>query len=405
MDITEAITTGDFELVCTLAKKERESGAKLDRNLLRDFLSDHNPYLPRYCEAALALIDMTPDLRNKRNEHSLFERALNTSQLEIVKAFVDRGISVKGRRTLLESFLTLHDVATEQIAITDYLISKGMNAEPDVLGRSLLELLANSPAVNNEAEDKNAVKLVNHLLELGADSNYQEKKGEQHCLLFEAVNTESLALVRLLIERGANPNAQTKRGFTPLMNACGTVYPATDGGVIYEPSALKNLIVKYLVEIGADTSIVANGKRTALSVAKSNDNWDAVDILSPDSKRRQRKPRLIDKSTLEIIHFLEEHEAETTAFMQNSSVNGAWPDDKQWLKERKEIWKYFVQPSIKELFMGNVRSKRYPSLRRFFVEGTKSADFQPDPLLETWLHANGSEENLEHVLDDHRKFS
>ena len=108
----------------------------------------------------------------------------------------------------------------------------------------------------------NHVAIMQYLLELGVDSNEQSEHGTA---LHVATRNNRLMAIEILLKYGANVNATDKYNTTALMIA-----------------AVENLspIVKYLVNNGADTTIVQNGtNRTALEIADVNKHWIIVGYL------------------------------------------------------------------------------------------------------------------------------
>ncbi len=104
-----------------------------------------------------------------------------------------------------------------------------------------------------KAAEDGKINMINLLLEKGADINVQTLTGVTP--LFNAVFNEysSDEAVRLLLKAGANPNISTKYGETPLHIAIPR----------------ENLkVIKYLIQAGADPTIVDGDGKDAFDLAK-----------------------------------------------------------------------------------------------------------------------------------------
>jgi ankyrin repeat protein len=93
-------------------------------------------------------------------------------------------------------------------------------------------------------------KIVEFLLDAGADVNQVAKNAFKVAPLHAAVSNGDIGIVRLLLERGADVNARQQNGFTPLHGAA---------------AAGRKDICDLLLQYGADPDAVTDdGKRVAL---------------------------------------------------------------------------------------------------------------------------------------------
>ena len=101
----------------------------------------------------------------------------------------------------------------------------------------------------NEALDYNSVSLIKIILHQGFDYNRPFRPNRRYPLQQAIIRRRPL-IVRALLEAGANPNIQNNRGDTALMVA------------IYEDPSL----IKLLIGFGADPTILNNNNDNAFSL-------------------------------------------------------------------------------------------------------------------------------------------
>jgi ankyrin repeat protein len=93
-------------------------------------------------------------------------------------------------------------------------------------------------------------KLVQYLLDAGADVNQHATNAFKVAPIHAAVSNGDIEIVKMLIERGADVNARQQNGFTPLHGAA---------------AAKRADLVQLLLAHGADSdAVTADGQRVAL---------------------------------------------------------------------------------------------------------------------------------------------
>ena len=120
-------------------------------------------------------------------------------------------------------------------------------------------------------------ELAKYLIEQGADVNHRNDFGETVLSHSISRGIHRPDIVRLLIDAGAaaSVNAQDHRGVTALMQA-------SRGGkdfVGFEESEKSIEVVRILLEVGADPSLVAHDGNTALSIAEDLGNERILRLL------------------------------------------------------------------------------------------------------------------------------
>jgi ankyrin repeat protein len=108
--------------------------------------------------------------------------------------------------------------------------------------------------------------MVSMLLKKGADPN---KSNEGYTAIIYATGKGFTEIVKMLIEGGANINQIHLDGTTPLINA------SINGNAV---------MVKLLIDKGADTAIKDYGKKTALDYAKNKEVKDLLEKAAKSAK-------------------------------------------------------------------------------------------------------------------------
>ena len=106
------------------------------------------------------------------------------------------------------------------------------------------------------------IKFIKHLTQLGADVNKRDELGNTP--LTCAVSAGDIKLIKHLIQLGADMNTIDSRGNTPLINAISARY--TD-------------LIKHLLKLGADVNISGSLGDTALMLASESDDVNVLKML------------------------------------------------------------------------------------------------------------------------------
>ena len=97
-------------------------------------------------------------------------------------------------------------------------------------------------------------------------------------------DVDTLYIVNLFIKRGANINIQNSGGWTALM-------VAISNGNSKHPMYNNSDVIKALLNAGADTALKTKEGFTALSIARSHQRQDIIDLLTKPVKRGGRRNR------------------------------------------------------------------------------------------------------------------
>ena len=116
----------------------------------------------------------------------------------------------------------------------------------------------------------NNEKIINLLLDYGADINYKNNKGNTPIFWFaRGFDPKNINLIKVIIEKGADVNAVNNEGKTPLLLA------VSDGNFY---------IAKILLEHGADVKVKDKSGKTAMDYALEKGNKEMVNLLKKYDK-------------------------------------------------------------------------------------------------------------------------
>jgi len=201
----------------------------------------------------------SPETYSKKSDEDLI-KIVRSGNIEQLKESLAGGANIEARTQHGDTILEIaSDVGNYQIA--SCLIEKGANL--------------NSQNVDNwvplmSAVDKGHSDVVELLLEKGAKADFIANNGKegQVTALFLAVKNGDIKIINILLDWGADINQQNDEGWTALMTA--VVMARAD-------------LVKILIEKGADVNKEANlkgaGKRTAMMLAKNKKRKEIIDLL------------------------------------------------------------------------------------------------------------------------------
>jgi|GEM_PF-6529636 len=207
---------------------------------------------------ALKLLKVTNNLNyiGKGQKQQPLHWAVEKRNLPLVKALLEHGanpnaVNCRGE-TAIVTVLRLRD-AHSSIG-TDYgldvirmLLQHGAN--PDAMS-----IYRQNPALSFAASHGD-IKAMTVLLDAGADPNLTNDSLGPSLPIFSALgifNKNQFQTLQLLIEKGANPNSRSS-DYTILSEAIGCTSPHA------KDEDLRLLLVKFLLEHGADPNLPANG--------------------------------------------------------------------------------------------------------------------------------------------------
>lgn len=247
---------------------------------------------PKYTEVVKLLIDKGANIALRQTEYRASPNALDcaaiSGNIEAAKLILARAVSLGIKDEVLSA--SLHwAVTANQVAMAKYLLDEGANIEGtdqdghftplmETMMLEMVELLisrgANVNAVNkfnytplNKAvsnfikpdnKEKDCVKILNLLLDKGANLDVQDGNGTT--ALMWAV--QKLVSTKILLDRGANVNIQSKTGETALMFAA-------KGGFLKKILFIPVIgpykdAAKLLISKGADVNLQETNGKTAL---------------------------------------------------------------------------------------------------------------------------------------------
>jgi ankyrin repeat protein len=146
------------------------------------------------------LLDRGADLNAQdRTGASALGLAVRSADVDVVRFLVERGLDPNA----LSPAARRAGLARNDVATTDYLMSKGLRPTPDALLTTA---------------NWQSVEMVSRLIELGADVNATNSAQYGRTPLLTAVTSEAAGaeMLRLLLDRGADPNIGMTEGERPL---------------------------------------------------------------------------------------------------------------------------------------------------------------------------------------------
>lgn len=122
-------------------------------------------------------------------------------------------------------------------------------------------------------------RIVQRLLDQGAEINAQDKKG-QTALILASLN-DYLDTVKILLAGGADINLQNNHGATALILAAMKGHSS---------------VVKYLLDKNPDLTLKTDGGLTALDAAELNEHKEVVEILKQYGAARNVMPKPVQRT-------------------------------------------------------------------------------------------------------------
>ena len=301
--------------------------------------------------------------------------ALDSSDIAILRAWIDQGAQMPGRASEAEAVITAIDPKVERFiaAIHRYDLDgvrRALKGDP-ALARSadgtrstalmhaaysgtldIMNALIEAGADVNAKNNRNATALhwavrdaakMKLLLAKGADPNAKTVEGRT-ILHSAAMQPAGAPLVKLLLESGANPNAKLIVGLTPLTFAIQTSLESTrlllaagadpniraETGVTAVMSPALPGAMPLLVAAGGDVHAKGKKGETAIAMAAGNGNLDdvkllltkGVDVNVPDF--RGYTPLMLaahsDQVNTEIVQLLLAHGANIKAVAEDETA-------------------------------------------------------------------------------------
>jgi hypothetical protein len=157
---------------------------------------------------------------------------------------------------------------------------------PEIINRRYAER-----TVLIQAIDEGDLKIVQKLLELGANPNLKSDLDMDSPLRF-AARIPSAEIVRVLLEHGANPHDVNRSGYTPVMEAARALGPKARGVVeimlnhLREPLDLNTAVnlldhsrVREILETETEPLRHAKCPNDLVSDAVNRKNYEMVDLL------------------------------------------------------------------------------------------------------------------------------
>ncbi len=190
-------------------------------------------------------------------DESDFERAVKEKRADIVKLFIDAGMSPD----------TTFTAGKYQLPVIFYVINSGDDMTFQVLLHSKADLKASVEGVSvlDKAAQKGTPEMISLIIKSGVDIN--TRGYDQMTPLMTAIENENNGAAWLFIQSGADVNAADVYGVTPLMRAVGK------GNVD---------IVRELIKKGADVNAkVKNGTKVYKFIG--NKEREAMTVLLRDA--------------------------------------------------------------------------------------------------------------------------
>ena len=194
------------------------------------------------------------------------QAACYEGNLEMVKLLIDAGADVNYVVPRLAAFSPLMYAAGNEsesnLDIVKLLVEKGARGNYSTLeGRDALREI-----VDFSRGNQNSVEIVKQL-ELAGANIKKSYRGES--ILHMACGMGNSEIIRYLVKgRGFNVNDTDNEGYTSLMRVCLPVYNQN-----------KASDVRYLLDHGADRTIVSKEGKTAYDYAYENNRTDFCEIL------------------------------------------------------------------------------------------------------------------------------
>ena len=218
-------------------------------------------------------------------DHRLTPRlreAVKADDVELARELLAQGADVndhvKGQPSLLDEVAYARDPKLMRVFLDrnpsqerkNYALLAATFAGEGPAVLELIPALAPSDGLRDAVDDPSA-KIVEMLLQSGADIYFVDGGTDRQTVLHIAGGGGASEIVKVLLNHGANINVRDASGWTPLMVAsceCGAATPPDTRDA-----------VKVLLDRGADPNLQNNQGRSALMIAAERGNSPAATML------------------------------------------------------------------------------------------------------------------------------
>lgn len=329
-------------------------GCDLNESTFFKYTPLHIAAINKHYEIAKLLIfhGAIMDKQNTYNGNTSLHEACTNGCIDIIKLFLKKQelIFIKNKNNITPLFLINDDNILESLIIskeTDYIIHVlCKNKKKDLLllafknnlninckdenGNTALHNLSDNINYEEDLNNSNNIDLINLLIENGADTNIQNKKGET--LLHKACQYGILEIVKLLIGK-TNINLANNEGMTSLHIACK-----------YDKIETVKLLLETIKENTIDLKINLLLKNKdgfiALYYACLNNNFDMINLLLENSKSINLTDIIKIKkniTNLDIIYILDKYFYPSIKYDVFVNLNPFYMKHLEYIKNIKSI--------------------------------------------------------------------
>ncbi|MEI0525256.1 ankyrin repeat domain-containing protein [Brachyspira murdochii] len=191
---------------------------------------------------------------------------------DIAKLLIEEGtdVNIQDKAGATALMYTARDTNYEMV---EFLLKNGANVNiRDISGETALYYTIEHNSFGQENETENAIKILNLLIEYGADVNTKDDDGASLLDVSYRISEsfdKNKEMFKILVENGFDLESRIKADssdydYTPLMIA------------VYKEDYY---MVKYLLDKGANPNTANNENKTALMIANDDGNYDISKLL------------------------------------------------------------------------------------------------------------------------------